>query len=134
MSVEKGEKMVLAATMTREGYTSGEIAGFFGVTSRTVKNWRKKMGTESPLSGRPEGRKDTGVREDEDKADFLRPGPRPADMQFSISDEQVVMRCQSIYDCHTPVAILSNEFQEQVGLPKRFKKIYWGPAGGVKKY
>lgn len=127
--MEKGEKMRLAAMMTREGYTAEEIAAEFRVTSRTVKNWRKIMGAESPHAGRPEGRKDTVIRAEEDVS-FLRPGARPADMQFAISDEQVVMHCQSIYDCTNRVAVLKAEFRNQIGLPKTLKKTYWGEAKG----
>ncbi len=125
--MKKGEKMRTAATMTREGYTAEEIAAEFGVSSRTVKNWRKKMGVASPHAGRPEGRKDTVIRPEEEVS-FLRPGVRPVEMQFAISDEQVVRHCQSIYDCSSTVAVLKAEFRNQVGLPKTFKKTYWGEA------
>lgn len=127
MLVKKGEKMRVASTMTREGYTADEIAAVFGVSARTVKNWRKSMGTEAPHAGRPKGRRDSVVRAEEEVS-FLRPGARPIEMQFAISDEQVVMHCQSVYDCSSTVAVLKGEFRNQVGLPKTFKKIYWGEA------
>ncbi|MCR3923196.1 MAG: helix-turn-helix domain-containing protein [Firmicutes bacterium] len=125
--MKKGEKMRIAATMTKEGYTAEEIAAEFDVSSRTIKNWRKKMGVEAPYAGRPKGRKDTAVRAEEEVS-FLRPGKRPAELQFAISDEQVVMHCQSVYDCSSNVAVLKGEFRNQIGLPKTFKKIYWGEA------
>ncbi len=124
MLMEKAEKIRLADEMTKDGYTAEEIAKKLGVTSRTVNNWRKRMGSVSPYKGRPAGRKDLAERQREEEVSFLRPGPRPADMQCGISDEQVVMRCQSVYDFTESIARLKPEFRDQVGLPKRFKKIY----------
>ncbi len=113
----KSEKIKLADEMTRDGYTAEEIAKRLGVTSRTVKNWRKKTGAKSPHSGRPKGSKCFSPRQYEEDVSFLRPGPRPADMQFGISDEQLASSCRSAYD----QGRLKPEFKNQVDLPKRIK-------------
>ncbi len=116
--------------LINDGYKNEEIAEKLNVSKNTIGRRIKEYGL-SVNKGRPLGSEDKQKRivtkprqYQEPETDFLRPGPRPVDMQFGISDEQVVMRCQSVYDFSESIARLKPEFKNQIGLPKSYKKVY----------
>lgn len=128
--ITKKEKVALARQLHERGLNESEIAAEIGCTDRSVRTYLREAGVAPRKRGPQKGAEYKTQMNTEEEMGFLRPGPRPAEMQFSISDEQVVMHCQSIYDCSTTVAVLKDEFINQVGLPRRYKKVYWGEVKG----
>lgn len=120
----------LLEELIQNGYRRDQIAKNFNVSKNTIS--RRIAEYELQMAkGRPEGSLDKQKRSVRNVREYqipepvvLRPGPRPAEMLFSISDESILEYAQSIYDCHGPVAILQNEFKRQTDLPSKIKKIY----------